>query len=472
MKKIYRLAILLITTVTIFIGCNDDEDYVDVLPIATNDTVSSTLTTPLEIMVLQNDTTGDVIIPTSVSIVNGTDTDSNGTLDRLLVNNEGTWSVNPSTGSITFTPTPTFTGNPTPIQYFGKDAENNSSNNALVTITAQEIVSVDLTQVPYARLSDYKFFIGEIKNQIPSLNVLPYKPASSLFTDYAHKKRFVWMPNGTTATYVSDDKVLDLPVGSALIKTFYYDKMQPNNFTKIIETRIMIKKASGWIFAEYVWNEDQTDALLDVSGNGLFTAITFKDDNDNLHSTNYRLPSTQQCMTCHKFNEQPIPIGIKPQNLNNNYNYGTVTKNQLTAWIEKGYLENNVPAFIESTVDYNDTSQPLELRARSYFDIQCAHCHQGNSHCDYRPMRYAFSETGGANGRANLGVCVNTQDMNGFPSALSRIITPNNFNRSMVHHRLNTTEESFRMPLLGRTIIHQEGVQLVKDWINSLTPCQ
>jgi hypothetical protein len=58
-------------------------------------------------------------------------------------------------------------------------------------------VTVDLSQVPYPKLSDYKFFEGEMKNQIPSLNVLPYEPSSSLFTDYAHKKRFVWMPQGT-----------------------------------------------------------------------------------------------------------------------------------------------------------------------------------------------------------------------------------------------------------------------------------
>src|SRR6476661_10790861 len=67
-------------------------------------------------------------------------------------------------------------------------------------------VTVDLSQVPYPKLSDYKFFEGEIKNQIPALNVLPFEPASTLFTDYAKKKRFVWMPPGTRATYTSDSK--------------------------------------------------------------------------------------------------------------------------------------------------------------------------------------------------------------------------------------------------------------------------
>jgi len=332
-------------------------------------------------------------------------------------------------------------------------------------------VTVDLTQVPYPKLSDYHFFDGPMKDQKPALDVLIYEPASSLFTDYAHKKRFVWMPKGTKATYDGDGKTLILPVGSAIIKNFYYDNVQnvtPVGSTRIIETRIMIRKATGWIFAEYVWNTAQTEAYLDMAGSN--TTVEWKDENNIVRVVdNYRIPSEQQCITCHKFNELPIPIGIKPQNLNHNYTYTSGSKNQLTKWIEVGYLENNLPSTITSTVDYNDTSKSLDLRVRSYLDINCAHCHQTNSHCDYRPMRFAFNET---TNLANMGVCVDTQDMADFPPALSKIVNPANINRSMLHYRLNTDNESFRMPLLGRTEIHTEGVALIEQWINSLSPCQ
>ena len=204
-------------------------------------------------------------------------------------------------------------------------------------------VKVDLTQVPYPKLSDYHFFESEMKNQIPSLNVLPYAPASALFSDYAHKKRFVWMPIGVKATFNGDSKVFELPVGSALIKTFYYDKIQPNNTTRNIETRIMIRKQTGWIFADYVWNDAQTEAYLDL--NGSFVNISWKDENNLIKTTDYRIPSEVQCITCHKNTENVngsiqtihIPIGIKPQNLNHNYNYGSSTQNQITKWIEQGY---------------------------------------------------------------------------------------------------------------------------------------
>jgi hypothetical protein len=32
-----------------------------------------------------------------------------------------------------------------------------------------------------------------------------------------------------------------------------------------------------------------------------------------------------------------------------------------------------------------------------------------------------------------------------------------------------TVDEEHRMPLLGRTVVHQEAVDLVQEWINSLT---
>jgi len=244
----------------------------------------------------------------------------------------------------------------------------------------------------------------------------------------------------------------------------------------------MIRKSSGWIFADYVWNTEQTEAYLDMDGSNV--SIDYKDENDVLHSVpNYRIPNEVQCITCHKARQTinsvavdvNIPIGIKPQNINFDYNYGTETKNQLTKWIEVGYLQNDfsLPSANNTTIDYTDTSKPLEIRVRSYLDINCAHCHQDNRHCDYRPMRFAFAETGDlVNGLANMGVCVNTQDMQDFPPALSKIVSPGNINRSMLYYRLNTTNENYRMPLHGRTVIHTEGVALIEQWINSLQPCQ
>ncbi|MNU56015.1 hypothetical protein D3C71_451020 [compost metagenome] len=324
-------------------------------------------------------------------------------------------------------------------------------------------VSVDLTTVPYTKLSDYRFFQGALKDQNPADKVIPYEPASALFTDYAHKKRFIWLPAGTKASYVSDKEVLDFPVGCALIKTFYYDDVQPSGGTRMIETRVMIRKSSGWIFANYVWNTEQTEAYLDL--NGSYTNISWIQDGQS-KSASYRIPSGTECHTCHKINDQPIPIGVKPQNMNINYAYDDGVQNQLQKLIAIGYLENTLPNNIVSTVNYMDQTKSIDERFRSYVDINCAHCHSAGKHCDYRPMRLAFSETGDP---INLGLCVEPEEF--INSSLAYIIKPSDKDRSMMYYRLGSTAQSERMPLLGRSIVHEEGLQLLEDWINWKQTC-
>lgn len=327
-------------------------------------------------------------------------------------------------------------------------------------------VVVDLTQVPYPKLSDYKFFEGNMKDQNPSLNVIPYEPASALFTDYASKKRFIWMPEGVQANYVADNKILDFPVGTALIKTFYYTTIQPANSTQIIETRLMIRHANGWKFYEYLWNDEQTDADL-VAGpdfvNGSSKSITFKKPNSEIITTNYRIPSDAECLACHKINEIPTPIGVKPQNLNHNFTFNNGSKNILLKLKEQGYLAS-YPSSIVSTIDYHDTSKPLDLRVRSYLDANCAHCHQDEARCYYRPIRFPFSLT---NVDSNIGICLVADEP--ISPILTKVIAPGNFSKSVLHYRISTNDESERMPLLGRTIIHDEGVALIEEWISGLT---
>ncbi len=342
----------------------------------------------------------------------------------------------------------------------------NSNESENYTPVPTSPVVLNLESVPYAQLSDYHFFQGNLKDQNPSYGVIPYKPASELFTDYAEKSRFIWLPKGTKATYVNDIQNLNLPIGSALIKNFYYNNVQPANVTKIIETRVMIRKSSGWIFAEYVWNDEQTDALLQSTGSSI--PISWKDNDNVIQTIDYQIPTPNQCMTCHSNNETAIPIGIKPQNLNCNYTYAEGSQNQLQKLIDFGYLENNLPVAINSIVDYKDTSKSLDLRVRSYFDINCAHCHSDGGSASYFPLlRLAFSET---EDPEKMGVCVAaSSQIPGLPRG--KIVNPGNSAESYLYFSMNTNLTFNRMPRIGRTIIHKEGIQLVEQWINSLPAC-
>ncbi len=349
--------------------------------------------------------------------------------------------------------------------------EENINKQSIKNVYAP--ITLDLSQVPYPNLSDYHFFIGDMKNQTPGYKVLPYEPASSLFSDYAHKKRFVWMPKGTSATYNGDDNVLNFPIGAVLIKTFYYDNVQSinntpvNNAAKIIETRLLVNKVDGWHAYDYVWNEAQTDATLEATDNGLFVPLTFT-ENGISRTIDYKVPSQTECVTCHKINpnqsgEITIPIGPKPQNLNTMYNYRGIMQNQLTRWRNIGYINNTLPAVntINSTVDWRDTNYSLEQRAKSYIDMNCAHCHRDGGHCDYTPQRFNFSNTN----PETFGICLTPLF---YIENAPFVINGGNANQSEMIVRMNTNEGNLQMPIIGRTIIHDEGVQLVRDWINSL----
>lgn len=339
---------------------------------------------------------------------------------------------------------------------------NNNCSTASVTveITPVSPVNFDINQIPYDNLSEYNFFEGPLKDLNPVYGVLPYDMISPLFSDYAHKKRFVWMPNGSAANYVEDYEIFDFPVGTILIKNFFYETVLPNNSTKIIETRLMILKNEGWVFANYVWNEEQTEAVFDLFGS--YVEFEFM-ENGETKNINYRIPSQAECLTCHKSADgTSLPIGPKPQNINKVIAYTDGEQNQLEKWIQMGYL-NSAPSNINTVIDWEDQSYDLELRVRSYLDINCAHCHSDDRHCDYRPIRFAFNET---QDLTNIGVCV--EPHTNIDNSLTYIVTPGNSERSVISRRINSIEPSIRMPLLARTLQHTEAVTLIESWINSL----
>ena len=90
--------------------------------------------------------------------------------------------------------------------------------------------------------SDYGFFVKPIKDHVPINKVLPCKIASSLFSDYSEKLRFIQVPVNETITHNEENELL-FPVGTFLIKTFYYlsDAKESKGERRLIETRLLRK---------------------------------------------------------------------------------------------------------------------------------------------------------------------------------------------------------------------------------------
>ncbi|WP_412508755.1 Ig-like domain-containing protein, partial [Roseovarius sp. SYSU LYC5161] len=103
-------------------------------PIAENDTFTDQPSGQAVVVdVVANDTSGTTPDDSKIQLVQ-----ENGSLlavgDSLTVAGEGTWSVGPNPGEITFTPESDFEADPTPIQYLVSDSNDNRSNLATVSV--------------------------------------------------------------------------------------------------------------------------------------------------------------------------------------------------------------------------------------------------------------------------------------------------------------------------------------------------
>ena len=322
-------------------------------------------------------------------------------------------------------------------------------------------VVLNIAAKPFEMLSEYHFFKGNAHDLLPTDRVLPYDLNSPLFSDYAFKARFIYVPDGTSAAY-QDKQVLQLPVGACLIKNFYYpaDFRKPNGCKRIIETRLLVHRESGWEALDYIWNNEQTDAKLDVAGD--LVKVSWIHYDGKPMTTDYIIPNKNQCKSCHWINNIMTPIGPKVRNLNKNFAYTDTISNQLTKWQKAGIL-TGVPnsATCPKMVNYNDTAADLNLRARAYLDVNCAHCHNASGPA-YTSGLYLDYEN---QDKEHLGFCKTPVSAGRGTGDFLVDILPGDPTHSIMPFRMASTDAGIKMPELGRSMVHAEGVELISKWV-------
>ena len=170
------------------------------------------------------------------------------------------------------------------------------------------------------KLSAWKIFDGDMKALKPAKGFVPYGLNTPLYSDYAEKLRFVRLPDGSAVSY-NPGQVLDFPTGTLLVKTFYYsaDFRKPGQNKNIIETRLLINEPGGWKAITYVWNDEQTEAELEIAGDD--KQVDFIDGEGTAQHVRYVIPNQNQCKGCHNVNDQIKPIGPSVSQLNGLYAY-------------------------------------------------------------------------------------------------------------------------------------------------------
>ncbi len=291
-------------------------------------------------------------------------------------------------------------------------------------------------------LSAFAFF-QDARDQHPSARVYPYALNTPLWSDGADKLRFIYLPDGTQLA-ADGEGLLKFPVGAAIIKTFAFGEGEAR---RLIETRVLLHRADGWVALPYRWNAEQTEATLALAG-GRLDLVTPAGE-----AISYAIPNKNQCKGCHAKDGQVMPIGPKARNLSVKW---------MAQMLDSRVLDRLPPggATMPVWAGYSDKG-PVEPFARAYLDVNCAHCHQpgggaSNSGLDLRweqadPHAIGIMKRPVAAGRGAGG-----HDFS---------VLPGQPDKSILLFRMDSAEPGIAMPELGKASVDKQGVAVVRRWI-------
>ncbi|MEN8860266.1 SO2930 family diheme c-type cytochrome [Qipengyuania flava] len=295
-------------------------------------------------------------------------------------------------------------------------------------------------------LSAYGFF-KDARAQEPAVRVTPYRLNTPLYSDGADKLRFLYLPDGTPMG-ADGEGLLNIPVGAALIKTFAFGEGAER---RLIETRVLLHRTDGWLALPYLWNEEQTDARLAIAGARVDVTTPQGE------AISYRVPNKNQCKDCHGLDGVVVPIGPKARNLSHEW---------LGAMVAAGRLDT-VPQDA-GTLPLWEAREGVYLTsaARAYLDVNCAHCHRpgataSNSGLDLRweqgdPYKLGIGKRPVAAGRGAGGHLFD--------------IVPGSPDSSILAYRMASPEPGVAMPELGKATVDEEGLTIVRRWIEEMAP--
>lgn len=315
------------------------------------------------------------------------------------------------------------------------------------------------TKADCPQLADYRLFSSIDPALEPRKGGYPYELTTPLFSDYAHKSRFLFLPPGQSAGY-QEASIFNLPLGTVIAKTFAFplDAGRPDSRQRLIETRLLIRGTSGWRGLVYLWNAQGQGARL-VRG-GSMVSVAWIDGEGKERTQDYHVPNLAQCEGCHIENQ---PIGLKAGYLNR---AGLDGQDQLELWAKEGRLRDLPAAASRPRYPVWDDpkSGSLEARARTYLDINCAHCHSLQGKANTSALFLTLDQAT----NIRLGICKPPVAAGRGTGGTLFDIVPGRAAESLLVDRMKATNAAVKMPELARFVPHQEGIELVSEWIDGM----
>ena len=334
-------------------------------------------------------------------------------------------------------------------------------------------------------LSETGLFLSTKNNQ-PHPGLIGYSVNSPLWSDGAHKERFLVLHDQSQIQF-KERGGWDFPEKSVLVKTFSLD-LSVNSKTerRRVETRLLVKYEKEWYGYSYLWRDDQSDAEL-VGPLGTDRSYSVVDSpGGSSRQQQWRFPSRTDCMVCHSRAANYV-LGTSTPQMNRQHQYGSVSDNQLRTLAHIGVLRTQKnekkeakesgeqalelpkeaeelpkdPKEYARLVDPANAAEPLETRLRAYLEANCAHCHTG---------------AGGGNSRMELTfhtpldkmLVIDTEPQHDkFGIVGAKVIAQGEPDRSLMLHRISKRTPG-QMPPLASNLVDPLGTRLLREWIASL----
>lgn len=375
-----------------------------------------------------------------------------------LTQNDGVVGSNPSK----------FVGNvPLPAS-FGRDNQGNiyvaSFDGSLYSFRATGGGGSTTPEAPQ-KLSQTGLFT-DTASLTPNPGLIEYGINAPFWSDGTLKRRWVGL-DGTTKITFNATGAWAWPQKAVLVKHFEIDLADGSR--KRLETRVLFNGSTGWRGYSYRWNDAETDATLlpDSPTSIEFDALDPDSPGGSRHQT-YIIPSRSECLECHTPVGGNILGAGKTVQMNRDFVYPNgVTDNQLRSLNHINLFTQDIGAASQygALTNPEDTSAPLASRARAYLDTNCSQCHQPGGptpvSLDLRASR--------TDAQTNTIGVRPVEGSLGLTDAF--VIAPGSKERSVLWERMRRLDDS-RMPRLGSHTVDRAGVDVVGQWIDSLSPTQ
>jgi hypothetical protein len=264
---------------------------------------------------------------------------------------------------------------------------------------------------------------------------------------------------------VSDVDAWRFPAGTKFWKEFRFGERR-------VETRLIWQARPGkWVYATYLWNEAQNEAVLTPEGG-------VRDHVEAAPGKWHSIPSVADCRSCHENGGVEI-LGFSALQLSDDRDplaphaerleEGMVT---LAALLRRGRLLPARPELVGSPPVVR-AGTPTERAALGYLSANCGSCHQGRG--PLAPLGLDLRQrVGGGEVPPPAGALLAGRrgkwEIPGVPEGETRWVRPGVPELSSVLHRMTSRRPISQMPPLGTVLEDAEAAALVRRWIQGESP--